>query len=314
MNEISLGNLIRKERESQGLSQEQLCEGICEPMTLSRLETGKCIPAMHRLRALLQRLGLPEEKAYALVGDKELRFSALEKELNRLHIHFERSDGADGAALREEAQKIYSQLEALTDGKDRIAQQIILRSKYLLGTDKGPYGLEDGLKLLTEALRLTVPRFDLEHITGGLYMENEVRLINSVALCYLRNGEHRKAVEILAQLFRHMERQAQKTSQTRSLLPMVAFNYARELCAVKRYEESVETAMRGKEISIDYGYYLFLPDLLAVLAECYYFLNEPDKSALFYQQANLLYKIVENEHDQKTIQAEAKERLGLELT
>ena len=39
MNEISLGNLIRKERESQGLSQEQLCEGICEPMTLSRLET-----------------------------------------------------------------------------------------------------------------------------------------------------------------------------------------------------------------------------------------------------------------------------------
>lgn len=314
MNEVAIGTMIRKEREAQGLTQHMLCTGICDITTLSRLENGQTVPAMHRLKALLQRLGLPEEKAYALVGDKELRFGALEKELNRLHVHFERSGGADGAALRAEAQEIYSQLEALTDGKDRIAQQIILRSKYLLGTDEGPYGLEDGLKLLTEALRLTLPRFDLEHITSGHYTENEVRLINNVALCYLRNGEHRKAVEILAQLFLRMERQAQKTSQTRSLLPMVAFNYARELCAVKRYEESVEIAERGQDICIDYDHYLFLPDLLAVLAECYYFLNEPDKSAMFYQQANLLYKIVKNEHDQKTIQAEAKERLGLELT
>ncbi len=313
MNEIAIGTMIRKEREAQGLTQVMLCEGICDIVTLSRLETGQTVPVMHRLKALLQRLGLPEEKAYALVGDKELRFSALERELNRLHVHFERSGGADGAALRAEAQEIYSQLEALTDGKDRIAQQIILRSKYLLGTDKGPYGLEDGLKLLTDALRLTVPRLDLEHISGGLYTENEVRLINSVALCYLRNGEHHKAVDILAQLFRHMERQAQKTSQSKGLLPMVAFNYARELCVVKRYEEAVEIAERGQDICIDYGHYLFLPDLLAVLAECYYFLNKPGKSAELYQQANLLYKIVRNEHDRKTIQAEAKERLGLEM-
>lgn len=313
MNEIAIGTMIRKEREAQGLTQHMLCTGICDITTLSRLETGQTVPTAHKLKALLQRLGLPEEKAYALVGDKELRFGALEKELNRLHVHFERSGGADGAALRAEAQEIYSQLEALTDGKDRIAQQIILRSKYLLGTDEGPYGLEDGLKLLTEALRLTLPRFDLEHITGGHYTENEVRLINSVALCCLRNGEHRKAVDILAQLFRHMEQQAQKAPQSKGLLPMVAFNYARELCVVKRYEESVKIAERGQDICVDCGHYLFLPDLLAVLAECYYFLNEPDKSAELYQQANLLYKIVKNEHDQKTIQAEAKERLGLEM-
>lgn len=313
MNEVFIGEMIRRERETQGLTQEQLCEGICEPMTLSRLETGKSIPATHRLKAILQKLGLPEERVYALVGDRELQFSALEKELNRIHVRFERAGGADGAELRAEAQEIYKRLESLTEGKDRIAQQIILRSRYLLGTENGPYGLEEGMALLMRAIHLTSPKLDLEHISGGHYTENEVDLINSIALCCLRNGEHRKAVEILSQLFRHLERQAQKAPQNKSLLPMVAFNYACELCVVKRYEEAIEIAEQGRSICIDYGHYLFLPDLLAVLAECYYYTGEPDKSAEFYQEAYLLYKIVENERDRKTIQAEAKEHLGLEL-
>lgn len=40
MNVYFLGEYIKKQREKLGLTQEQVCEGICEQVTLSRLENG----------------------------------------------------------------------------------------------------------------------------------------------------------------------------------------------------------------------------------------------------------------------------------
>ena len=38
MKNVFLGEYIKQRRLDLGLTQEQLCDGICEPMTLSRLE------------------------------------------------------------------------------------------------------------------------------------------------------------------------------------------------------------------------------------------------------------------------------------
>ena len=57
MKNVFLGEYIKQRRLDLGLTQEQLCDGICEPMTLSRLENGKQTPSRNRINALLQRLG-----------------------------------------------------------------------------------------------------------------------------------------------------------------------------------------------------------------------------------------------------------------
>ena len=41
MREQFLGEYIRQERLKRGITQEQLCAGICEPITVSRMENGK---------------------------------------------------------------------------------------------------------------------------------------------------------------------------------------------------------------------------------------------------------------------------------
>ena len=41
MKNVFLGEYIKQRRLDLGLTQEQLCDGICEPVTLSRLENGK---------------------------------------------------------------------------------------------------------------------------------------------------------------------------------------------------------------------------------------------------------------------------------
>ena len=53
MQEIFIGEAIRQRRLALGLTQEELCEGLCEPATLSRIENGRQAPSRSRANALL---------------------------------------------------------------------------------------------------------------------------------------------------------------------------------------------------------------------------------------------------------------------
>ena len=72
MQNYKLGEYIRQRRLDLGLTQEQVCAGICESVTLSRFENGKQTPSRNRINAILQRLGLPDDRYYALVTPEEL--------------------------------------------------------------------------------------------------------------------------------------------------------------------------------------------------------------------------------------------------
>ena len=78
MKNVFLGEYIKQRRLDLGLTQEQLCDGICEPVTLSRLENGKQTPSRNRINALLQRLGLPDDRYFALLSKNELEMEALQ--------------------------------------------------------------------------------------------------------------------------------------------------------------------------------------------------------------------------------------------
>ena len=87
MKNVFLGEYVKQRRLDLGLTQEQLCYGICEPMTLSRLENGKQTPSRNRINALLQRLGLPDDRYFALLSKNELEMEALQKEIVACNVH-----------------------------------------------------------------------------------------------------------------------------------------------------------------------------------------------------------------------------------
>lgn len=313
MKEIFLGEVIRQRRLELGLTQEELCEGICEPMTISRFENGRQTPSRNRIKALLQRLGLPDDRFYGLLSSKELEISDLEKEIVSCHVRFERAAEGEKAKIRQETLEVHSRLEAVMDKDDTLSKQLILRSKVLLGTEFGPHCLEEGLSMLLEAIRMTSPKFDLEQIGQGLYTENEIKLINNIATCYLRAGRHYDAIDVLKQLLRYLQAHLQKIPPNRAHIPMVAYNYARELEIVKRFDEAIEMAEYGRKICVDYGHYQCLPDIIAILAECHYHQGDRDESAELYRQSFYLYKVLDDRDNRAIIQAEAKDFLGLIL-
>lgn len=81
MNDFFIGDIIRDERIKRGMSQAQLCEGICEIPTLSRIENGKQCPKRELLERLLSKLGLVAARYYGLSSCDELEMEELKLEI-----------------------------------------------------------------------------------------------------------------------------------------------------------------------------------------------------------------------------------------
>lgn len=157
------GDYIKQKRMDLGLTQEQLCEGICEPMTLSRLENGKQTPSRNRINALLQRMGLPDDRYFALLSKNELEMEALQKEIVACNVTERVDEGFEKLA----------QFEQLADPDDQIAKQFALRSREVLGCLAKQYTPQERIDLLMQAIRLTIPRFDVaisRHSITQLYL------------------------------------------------------------------------------------------------------------------------------------------------
>lgn len=58
MSTKKVGKTIQMARELAGMTQEQLCEGICEPVSLSRIENDKAGVSPETFQALMQRTGV----------------------------------------------------------------------------------------------------------------------------------------------------------------------------------------------------------------------------------------------------------------
>ena len=298
MREIPIGAYIRQKREDQGLTQRQLCEGICEPATISRIESGQQTPCRSRLSALLQRLGLPDDRYFALLSPNETEISSLQAEIRSCSVHGRRERGLE----------LLAELENIMEADDNIIRQFILRSRVLLGD----YGFEEQLDMLLEAIRLTVPRFDLDKIESFLYSFDEIKIINQIGNIYAHAGQQKKAIDIYSRLLQYVQQHNSNITQSTGQLTLVAYNYALELDVCHLYQDAVEIAELCRQTCVDYGHYQFLPGALHIMAECYHFMGDDEKSKDLYLQAYGIYKAIGNEHDLLLLKKDVREQLGVE--
>lgn len=304
MKSFFIGEMIRQRRMELGLKQNELCQGICEPTTMCRIESGKQTPSLNQLKVLLQRLGLPDERYYAIVSKNEMLISDLQTEIVSCNVF---RDPQRGLPKIEE-------LEKIADPDDRPIRQFILRSKVLLGKIENgqivPYTNDEKLDMLFEAIRLTSPNFNIDAICDGLYSVDEVKVINQIALVYSQLEQREKVIDIYCQLLAYIENHFQNTIQFGSLFSLVAFNYARELDLVGRYTEAIEVSEINWKACVQYEAYYYLPSTIAIIAECYHFLNQDEKSKAYYKQALYLFKAIDNKRGIKIITDDAKKYFG----
>lgn len=312
MQELFIGETIRQKRLEVGKTQENLCEGLCDPSTLSRIETGKQAPSRNIASALLQRLGLPHDRYYAFLTSSEAEAEALRARIDNCVAHFQQSLAEEKNQARMDALEQLDRLETITEADDNITRQYILAIRSALGEKHGSYSFEVKLDMLLAAIRLTVPQFDPEALDGRLYSINETEIISQIARAYSEAGQHEKAAGIFNQLLTYVQEHYQNVIHPSRHLSPLTLNYARELCSLCRYEEAIEVAELGRMACLNYGYCRSLPGLLAVMAECRGAMGQYEQSRALYCQAYYLFKETGNISGITQVEEAAEMRLGSE--
>ena len=274
MENFFLGEYIKQRREALGLTQRQVCEGICTPVTLSRIENGTQTPSRTRINAILQRLGLPDDRYISLLSKNELKIEALKKEIVACNGNHRVAEGFN----------VLKRFEMIADPDDQIAQQFILRSKVLLGRLDRRYTPQEQIDLLMQAICLTVPCFDLGKIEQFLYSTDEIKIINQMGIAYSDDGQNEKAADIYDQLLKYVRKHFEEAITSVGIVPMIYFNYARVLDLCGHYQKGAELAAEGKKACLKYGHYQYLPHCLEIEAECCHFLGQDKKSAALYRK------------------------------
>lgn len=307
MKAYNIGDCIRQLREEQNVNQEDLCRGLCSKSTLSRIERGCHVPSIGTVALLLQRLGVNEDSLSFLLGTTELEISNLHKEIEALNAQ---------KKYDEALQKI-GQMEQLTDPKDRVMQQFLLRSKALAGY------LQDGQRvdydnltkreMLLRAIELTHPHFSLDNIGKCLLGIDEIKTINQIAITYSEAGDRRYAIHIYRQLFEYPRSRFYNTEAEVSVLTMLAYNYSRLLGQERRYEECIEYAQMGYEACIRYNKCYELGGLLINMACALHALGQDEESKERAKSAYHAYHLMRRFSEADNVKNFIRETFGLEI-
>lgn len=314
MKDVLLGELIKQRRTDRKMTQEELATGICSHATICRIERGEQFPNYDSLQKILQRLGLDDDLFYGLRSQASIKVSTLQDEILTACVSYPHATGTDKLTLRETAVEKLQTLTDMVPENDHLTQQFMIHCKLMLGKDNGvPYTPDEELELLLKAIRLTVPRFDVDNINNFVYYFNEIKIINHIALTYSGKGEHEIANDIFRQLFKYVESRNENVQRSAGYLPLIAHNYARELGISGRYREAIKVGEKGWQASREYRHYAFLGSILHTLAECYHHLGDEVKSRNLFHLAHSFYQIVGDDQNLVLIKDDARRCRGLEL-
>ncbi|MEE1393462.1 MAG: helix-turn-helix domain-containing protein [Negativibacillus sp.] len=308
MNRFMIGDYIRTQREAKGINQDDLCRGICNRSTLSRIERGRQEPSYYTLKVLLQRLGIPEERFQILMGPQEFEIEELQQEIVADNVKHDFSS----------ALKKIERLETLFQAEQQpVLQQFVLRVRALAGYEKDgqhfDYDYSTQREMLTHALELTCAGINLKNMGRFLLGEDEAKIINQIAITYSEEGNRRQAIEIYRQLIRYVQSHFAGCEIGQIMLPLTAYNYSKILGLEHKYKEAIEVAELGRQCCVKYNKCRMLGGLLLNIACCLHEMGEDERSWELLIDSYYVNKAMERTKSCETVKQYAKENLRIEI-
>lgn len=239
----SMGSILKKCRETKGITQEELCYGICTPSALSKMEHGLREPSYVKFASLMERMGEWPEAYDVFIGDKVYRIHELQGEVNKLVFHHE----------LKEADKVLDELEEeIKAFPDETVYHQFLGVERLICKSGGIIKKEQ-INELVRLLKLTVPKFEVVPIYECFLSHQELVLINSIAVGYGENGEGKKAISILGELKKYLENRYMSNRTKATIYSTVLLNQVQYLGREGYYKEAIEVADEAINILVDIG-------------------------------------------------------------
>lgn len=244
MGVYQVGEVIKRTRESLGITQEELSDGICSVENLSRIENGKTTPNRANFEALMEKLGKTGKKYLPFVRGKDMETHLLQDKIAHLISNDRYVD----------IPPILEKVEQKLDLEDKINQQYILRVKALTKYNLGEISEEEKRQMLEMALRCTIPRYENGELTSGILTRMEIFIFCNIAASYAEEGNLEKAIEILKQLEVYFQNTQIDKKERESSEVLALSNLAQCLGRAGFSEEAKKRQEKIKDICILSGH------------------------------------------------------------
>lgn len=244
MKSVNISKVIQQRRTELGLTREQVCEGICSPMTLLRIEQGTNTPSKYIIEALAQRLGLSLERFSYMLSDEDFEL----EELKRKAIDY--SWQRRFAELLEIGEEIEKHPRFKEDNVLRQFVERVKMSSELYGNENP----EKHIKLLENTVKLTVPQYSESAIENLVLSKEEIKVINLIANCYIDEGiDSERAISIYKKLLNNVEKNYLDGRDRYELIILLTYNLSRALGRMDYYKEALEVAEKGLAVCGEHG-------------------------------------------------------------
>lgn len=187
---FSMKDVLRTRREMFGLTQEQLCEGICSAKSLRRAEKGQTDMQRETLKKLLNRLGLSGQMQWSrlITSDREV-----------IRMAEELADYINDRKFSVASKQLES-MKSRIDLDIPQNKQYFLEKQALLEFEQGKVTREEFVKMEKEVLECTLRAENLYRKENVYLTEQEIRCIRN-SWKGMEEKEKKESVKFLLEFY-----------------------------------------------------------------------------------------------------------------
>ena len=187
---FSMKDVLRTRREMFGLTQEQLCEGICSVKSLRRAEKGQTDMQRETLKKLLNRLGLSGQMQWSRLITSDREVIRMAEEL----ADYINDRKFSVASKQLESMKSWIDLDIPQN------KQYFLEKQALLEFEQGKVTREEFVKMEKEALECTLRAENLYRKENVYLTEQEITCIRN-SWRGMEGKEKRELIDLIFRLY-----------------------------------------------------------------------------------------------------------------
>ena len=237
------GEVLRARREVLGMSQEELAEDICDPVTVSRIECGKVSPKRGTYEKLMEKVGLSGSRFDASFPMENPANWKLMMEINRLL----------NQCRGNEAESLIGLLEARLSRKTPCDKQMLIYLGTLALGNQGKLKREEERDRYEKALFLTLPQVEFQTLEHWHFTKREIGLIDSFANVEDELGEGGKYIPLLMAIKNGFETKFLSLNHYVSEYEHICHTLGDLLGNANRFEDGIAVGMDGMKIALRNG-------------------------------------------------------------
>ena len=248
----SIGSTIRDLRVEEGLSQEELCFGICSVSNLSKIENETRVPNRVTFEALMQRLGKDVSFYMIFMSKKEADQAQLfQKAIS--NIFFNNYTQVKDIFLK--LKELENELNNNLFEQEMAFIKCILDQYYY-------YKDDDYLKRYKSILSLSECKCDPEFIRTHRFTYVEISIMIYIVEEVYQRGNILDAIDILKSLEQYINQKVCTDTLRAKMIQVILYLLSKYYFEIDRFNDSLEYAEKGLELCEIYDHLWVFPAFL----------------------------------------------------